>query len=478
MHELLTRFRFTGSLCVFTRTDVACQKEDRMEDNAFDLAWFKICLQDEPLFLCCIYRSLNDIYFPRLFQYLGDKVDSIQTHHPVAEIIVLGDFNVHNTNWLRHSNRTDDAGRPAEILAISHILTQLVYEPTRIPDHPTRTPWICFLISDPDDFGVKTNNWQCKLLTSLWQYFTMANYSWILMEGLYLYNLIFRALFTDSNGSILGYVIMGWGIPFLVVSPWILARIFKEDTLCWTTTSSKIHLIIEIPTFISNIVNLIFFVRISSVLLKKLKSPLNDDNRKCYMKWAKSTLVLVPLFGINYVLLLGLKYIKNEVVELVWIAGDSLFGSFQGFFAAVLYCFLNGEVKTEIKPFLSTILPYLASSRLFGICFPCKEMFIRPTRGRISICTTLSCSSMYTNGLMHTRCSNSRNKDAHRCQHMKRLSQDAVTSDSAGTSVNMSLNRKQTCLHKMGTHDTSLEISDIEMKQSLEEYSFMLPRQC
>ncbi|KAL3274773.1 hypothetical protein HHI36_019559 [Cryptolaemus montrouzieri] len=323
-----------------------------------------------------------------------------------------------------------------------------------------------------------TNNWQCKLLTSLWQYFTMANYSWILMEGLYLYNLIFRALFTDSNGSILGYVIMGWGIPFLVVSPWILARIFKEDTLCWTTTSSKIHLIIEIPTFISNIVNLIFFVRISSVLLKKLKSPLNDDNRKCYMKWAKSTLVLVPLFGINYVLLLGLKYIKNEVVELVWIAGDSLFGSFQGFFAAVLYCFLNGEVKTEIKPFLSTILPYLASSRLFGICFPCKEMFIRPTRGRISICTTLSCSSMYTNGLMHTRCSNSRNKDAHRCQHMKRLSQDAVTSDSAGTSVNMSLNRKQTCLHKMGTHDTSLEISDIEMKQSLEEYSFMLPRQC
>lgn len=57
----------------------------------------------------------------------------------------------------------------------------------------------------------QTNNWQCKLLTSLWQYFTTANYAWILMEGLYLYNLIFRALFADSSGSIIGYVVMGWG---------------------------------------------------------------------------------------------------------------------------------------------------------------------------------------------------------------------------------------------------------------------------
>lgn len=57
----------------------------------------------------------------------------------------------------------------------------------------------------------RENNWHCKMFTSLWQYFILANYSWILMEGVYLHNLIFFALFTDANSSIAGYVAFGWG---------------------------------------------------------------------------------------------------------------------------------------------------------------------------------------------------------------------------------------------------------------------------
>jgi hypothetical protein len=38
----------------------------------------------------------------------------------------------------------------------------------------------------------------------------MANYSWILMEGLYLHNLIFLALFSDTSAITL-YVVLGWG---------------------------------------------------------------------------------------------------------------------------------------------------------------------------------------------------------------------------------------------------------------------------
>jgi parathyroid hormone receptor 1 len=38
----------------------------------------------------------------------------------------------------------------------------------------------------------------------------VANYSWILMEGLYLHNLIFLALFSDTS-SITLYVVLGWG---------------------------------------------------------------------------------------------------------------------------------------------------------------------------------------------------------------------------------------------------------------------------
>lgn len=102
---------------------------------------------------------------------------------------------------------------------------------------------------------LQTNNWSCKLLTSLWQYFITANYSWILMEGLYLHNLIFRALFADSSNSIKWYVIMGWGLPLVIVGFWVTARLLVEDNLCWTTHENyEVFLIIGIPTMVSILV--------------------------------------------------------------------------------------------------------------------------------------------------------------------------------------------------------------------------------
>lgn len=48
-----------------------------------------------------------------------------------------------------------------------------------------------------------------------------------------------------------------------------------------------------------------------------------------HSKWAKSTLVLVPLFGAHYTLLLGFSYHADKRVELVWLFFDQLFVSFQ-----------------------------------------------------------------------------------------------------------------------------------------------------
>lgn len=55
------------------------------------------------------------------------------------------------------------------------------------------------------------SNWHCKAFTSVWQYFILANYAWILMEGLYLHRLVFFALYTEPNSNVLGYIILGWG---------------------------------------------------------------------------------------------------------------------------------------------------------------------------------------------------------------------------------------------------------------------------
>ncbi|KAI9564584.1 putative G-protein coupled receptor [Daphnia sinensis] len=199
-----------------------------------------------------------------------------------------------------------------------------------------------------------TGGWECKLVTSFWQYFIMANYSWILMEGLYLHNLIFLALFTDSS-AITIYIILGWGLPLIFVSSWVVMRALFENLLCWTTNENKIifWLLIRGPITASILVNLIFFLHIAWVLLSKLRSSVSAETRKYrYRKWAKSTLVLVPLFGVHYTvycIMHGADDGLGEAVEVALLVSDQLFASFQGFLVALLYCLMNGEVRGELS---------------------------------------------------------------------------------------------------------------------------------
>ncbi|OAD54243.1 Parathyroid hormone/parathyroid hormone-related peptide receptor, partial [Eufriesea mexicana] len=206
------------------------------------------------------------------------------------------------------------------------------------------------MIKDGNTYWLKESSWLCKVFTSFWQYFILANYFWILMEGLYLHNLVFLALFTDVNSSITGYVCLGWGLPAIFVSCWIVARVTLENKYCWTTHENPyLFLLIRVPTMLSILINFVLFVNIVRVLFLKLKSTVSEETQR-YKRWAKSTLVLMPLFGVQYTVFLGMSYWvdKNKTVEVVWLLCDQLFASFQGFFVAVLYCFLNGEVRTEV----------------------------------------------------------------------------------------------------------------------------------
>ena len=78
--------------------------------------------------------------------------------------------------------------------------------------------------------------------------------------------------------------------------------------------------------------NSLFFVNITRVLFLKMFSASGHVDRGYnYRRWFKSTLILVPLFGVHYVFLLIFNSLSvfNSHLELAWLYVDLLFTSFQ-----------------------------------------------------------------------------------------------------------------------------------------------------
>ncbi|XP_061171159.1 secretin receptor-like isoform X2 [Saccostrea echinata] len=201
------------------------------------------------------------------------------------------------------------------------------------------------------------SNWYCKLVFTFFNYIILANYMWIFIEGLYLNILIFLSTFKKSKRFYL-YILAGWLLPVIFVIPWILVRRFLEDTMCWSThtAENKFVWLIRGPIVATIVINFMFFINIIRVIFTKLRAThVNDGNR--YRKLARSTLVLIPLFGVYYMISVVMPECMDPSVELVWLYVESGVNSFQGFLVALLFCFLNGEKFTGPKKALREPCP-------------------------------------------------------------------------------------------------------------------------
>ncbi|KPP60776.1 vasoactive intestinal polypeptide receptor-like, partial [Scleropages formosus] len=160
-------------------------------------------------------------------------------------------------------------------------------------------------------------------------YAVMASFFWLLVEGLYLHALLAVSFFSERK-YFWAYILIGWGKCWDIIE--------ATDRFWW---------IIKTPILASILVNFILFICIIRILHQKINCPdigRNESNQ--YSRLAKSTLLLIPLFGINYIIFAFIPEDWNTDVRMVF---DLILGSFQGFVVAVLYCFLNGEVQAEVK---------------------------------------------------------------------------------------------------------------------------------
>uniref|UniRef100_A0A8C6Z6U0 Parathyroid hormone/parathyroid hormone-related peptide receptor n=1 Tax=Nothoprocta perdicaria TaxID=30464 RepID=A0A8C6Z6U0_NOTPE len=191
----------------------------------------------------------------------------------------------------------------------------------------------------------------CKVAVTFFLYFLATNYYWILVEGLYLHSLIFMAFFSEKK-YLWGFTLFGWGLPAVFVTAWASVRATLADTECWDLSAGNLKWIIQVPILAAIVVNFILFINIIRVLATKLRETNAGrcDSRQQYRKLLKSTLVLMPLFGVHYIVFMAMPY--TDVSGILWqvqMHYEMLFNSFQGFFVAIIYCFCNGEVQAEIK---------------------------------------------------------------------------------------------------------------------------------
>nr|XP_027237601.1 diuretic hormone receptor-like [Penaeus vannamei] len=193
----------------------------------------------------------------------------------------------------------------------------------------------------------------CTFFVAL-SYFNLTNFMWMFVEGLYLYMLVVKT-FSVENIKLRVYTLIGWGIPVAIIITWVIlksnltvahtgpeAGVDVEGLLrtCPLMPVSHVDWIQKVPVLFFLSTNFIFLMRIMWVLITKLRSA-NTVETQRYRKATKALLVLIPLLGLTYMLLIALPQ-ELEHVRAILL-------STQGFWVAVFFCFLNSEVQNSIR---------------------------------------------------------------------------------------------------------------------------------
>ncbi|KAG5278127.1 hypothetical protein AALO_G00095490 [Alosa alosa] len=190
----------------------------------------------------------------------------------------------------------------------------------------------------------------CRVAVVMMQYSVVANNYWLLVEGLYLHSLLVITVFSEKNYFNM-YLCIGWGAPLIFVLPWVIVKYLYEDEECWErNVNMGFWWIIRSPILFAYLINFFIFIRIIKILMSKLKAhQMRYTDYK--FRLAKSTLTLIPLLGIHAILftfVIDESVPKESLLRLIRLFYDLLFSSFQGLLVAILYCFVNKEVQSEM----------------------------------------------------------------------------------------------------------------------------------
>ncbi|XP_038071319.1 corticotropin-releasing factor receptor 2-like isoform X2 [Patiria miniata] len=213
--------------------------------------------------------------------------------------------------------------------------------------------------------GLKTTNvqpplWLWNLLTVLLGYFVLANFFWMLVEGLVLFVLVATAFPGSQRGrAFVKWCLIGWGIPAVLMTAWIIAeraltpegsdfilQINKADAANYGCLTG--------PVFLALVINGLVLIVVMRILWQKLRDDARNTTRysreRSSWRAAKSTFVILILLGVYYALpILVFSFDPPFLVKYVISKIGNIVNSFQGLAVCTLYVFCNAEVRRALR---------------------------------------------------------------------------------------------------------------------------------
>ncbi|XP_019945091.2 calcitonin gene-related peptide type 1 receptor [Paralichthys olivaceus] len=204
--------------------------------------------------------------------------------------------------------------------------------------------WLSLTASN-DQTTNTSNSVSCKVLAVLTLYASTSNYFWMLCQGIYLHTLIIVAVFVGEQ-QLFWYYVLGWVFPIVPAATYAVARGLYFNDKCWISSHTHLLYIIHGPIQAALFVNLLFLLNIVRVLITKLKVT-HCAESTTYMKAVRATLILIPLLGVQFILLPWRP--EGRISRAIYDFFVNIFSNFQGLLVAIIFCFCNNEAQAALK---------------------------------------------------------------------------------------------------------------------------------
>ncbi|KAJ7361930.1 hypothetical protein OS493_014577 [Desmophyllum pertusum] len=194
----------------------------------------------------------------------------------------------------------------------------------------------------------------CVTVAAFVQYFLMAAFCWMLVEGIYLYLFVVKVYNVSNKVKICHGV--SWGFPAVIVALSLSIAAGKDgiqsyvsDKYCWLSSANGLIWIFIVFVVLIELLNVLILVRVIKEMTTMQQA--KDNQTEQIRLGIRACVVLIPLLGVTW--LLGLLSPLHKAFAYIF----TILNSTQGFVIFLLHCVRNTEIRARFKRRIHVIFP-------------------------------------------------------------------------------------------------------------------------